>query len=45
MIYKSPIKINNSEQIFEKITNGNGVIIFGTGNYGMLVLAALKKKI
>ena len=45
MIYKSPFKIENSLETLNKIkeVSQSGVIIFGTGNFGLLVLTALKK--
>jgi len=43
MLYTSPFKVNEVEETFNKISNTSGVIIFGTGNCGALVQAALKK--
>ncbi len=44
MIYSSNLQNNNSSEILEKLSKAKELIIFGTGNYGMLVLGALKKK-
>ena len=45
MIYKSPFKIKDSLETLNNIkkSSESGVIIFGTGNFGLLVLTALKK--
>ena len=43
MLYKSPFKVENPSKIYNKLQNGSGVIVFGTGNMGNIVLAALKK--
>ena len=43
MIYKSPYKVDNVRKTFETLSNQEGVIIFGTGNCGAIVQAALKK--
>ncbi|MAI02489.1 MAG: hypothetical protein CMP40_01505 [Rickettsiales bacterium] len=43
MLYKSPFKVENTENIYSKLRNSNGVMVFGTGNLGNIVLAALKK--
>ena len=44
MIYKSPFKIKDAVENFGKIKNYKEVIIFGTGNCGSIVQAALKEK-
>ena len=44
MIYNSPFKIDNTVETLERLSKNNGVIVFGTGNYGMIVSAALNKK-
>ncbi len=44
MIYKSPFKIKDAVENFGKIKNYKEVIIFGTGNCGAIVQAALKEK-
>ena len=43
MIYKSPFRVNNVDETFSKLSRCEGVIIFGTGNCGAIVQAALKK--
>ena len=43
MIYKSPYKVNDVEKTFKTLSQVRGVIIFGTGNCGAIVQAALKK--
>jgi len=43
MIYKSPYKVDNVKKTFDTLSNQEGVIIFGTGNCGAIVQAALKK--
>ena len=43
MLYKSPFNIPDSKDNFKKIKDSNGVIVFGTGNLGNIVIAALKK--
>ena len=43
MLYKSPFKVTNVEKTYNDLKKGNGVIVFGTGNLGNIVLAALKK--
>ena len=43
MIYISPFKVDNVEETIDKLSKSVGVIVFGTGNFGLLVLAALKK--
>ena len=43
MIYNSPFKVEKANEVFEKLSKTEGVIVFGTGNCGLLVLAALKK--
>lgn len=42
MIFRSSINLPNSKEILEKLKKSNGVIIFGTGNFGSIVLAGLK---
>ena len=44
MIYKSPIKIDNAEDIRSKLLKNTGVIVFGTGNVGLIALNFLKKQ-
>ena len=43
MIYTSPFKVDNVQETFDKLRKASGVIIFGTGNCGAIVQAALKK--
>jgi len=43
MLYKSPFKIDNAEKVYKNLKNTKGVIVYGTGNLGNIVLAALKK--
>ena len=43
MIYTSPFKVDNVQETFDKLSKASGVIIFGTGNCGAIVQAALKK--
>ena len=43
MIYTSPFKVDNVEKTFTELSRHDGVIVFGTGNTGAVVLAALKK--
>ena len=43
MLYKSPFNIPDSKDNFKKIKDSKGVIVFGTGNLGNIVIAALKK--
>ena len=42
MIYSSPFKVTNVEKTFAELSQTDGVIVFGTGNTGAVVLAALK---
>jgi len=42
MNYISNIKLNNSASDFNKISNSEKIIIFGTGNFGKIVLKAIK---
>ena len=44
MVYNSPFKIDNVRETFNKLSGIAGVIVFGTGNCGILVLEALKKE-
>ena len=44
MIYNSPFKIDNVQETFDNLSKSEGVIVFGTGNCGILVLESLKKK-
>ena len=44
MIYRSPFNIKNPEKTTEQLSNEKGVIVFGTGNFGKIVLYALEKK-
>ena len=41
MNYTSNIKLNNSTSDLNKISNSEKIIIFGTGNFGKIVLKAL----
>ena len=43
MIYNSPYKVENSPEIINTLSKDKGIIIFGTGNFGQIVLSALKK--
>ena len=43
MKYLSPYKVDNVDQTFKTLSQSEGVIIFGTGNCGAIVQAALKK--
>ena len=43
MIYNSPYTVKNPENTYKKLNSYNGVIIFGTGNCGAIVLDTLKK--
>ena len=43
MIYNSPFKVEKVNEVFDQLSKTEGVIVFGTGNCGSLVLAALKK--
>jgi len=43
MLYKSPFEFQDPKIIYNKLKNTKGVILFGTGNLGNIVLAALKK--
>ena len=43
MLYKSPFKVDESVNVYDKLKNTKGVILFGTGNLGNIVLAALEK--
>ena len=43
MIYTSPFKVDNVEKTLTELSSCDGVIVFGTGNTGAVVLAALKK--
>ena len=43
MIYISPFKVNNAQEVLNKLSKTEGVIVFGTGNCGALVLSGLKK--
>jgi MoaA/NifB/PqqE/SkfB family radical SAM enzyme len=42
MIFKSSVNIPGSREVLEKLKKSDGVIIFGTGNFGSIVLAGLK---
>ncbi len=43
MIYNSPYPVKNPENTYKKLSSYKGVIIFGTGNCGAIVLDSLKK--
>ena len=43
MLYQFPGKVENAQGMHQSLRNGAGVIVFGSGNCGALVLAALKK--
>ena len=43
MIYTSPFKVEKANEVFDELSKTEGVIVFGTGNCGSLVLAALNK--
>ena len=43
MIYNSPFKVDDVEKTYAKISKVPGVVVFGTGNTGAVVVAALKK--
>ena len=43
MIYNSSIKVKNSLEIIDSLSKDKDIIIFGTGNFGQIVLTALKK--
>ena len=43
MKYLSPYKVDNVDQTFKTLSQSEGVIIFGTGNCGAIVQAAVKK--
>jgi len=43
MIYISPFKVSDAQKVYNKLYESNGVIVFGTGNTGAVVLGALKK--
>jgi len=43
MIYVSPFKLNDAEKTLTELSHYDGVIVFGTGNTGIVVLSALKK--
>ena len=43
MLYKSPFKVDKAKETLSEISKYDGVIIFGTGNCGNIVIAALKK--
>ena len=42
MIYNSPYPVENPEKTLNELKNKKGVIIFGTGNCGLITLTALK---
>jgi len=42
MKYISEIKLNNSRQDYQKILDAKKIIIFGTGNFGKIVLKSLE---
>ncbi len=44
MIYKSPIKIHSVEKTKNELSKSSGVIVFGTGNVGLIVLNSLKNQ-
>jgi len=44
MIYKSPIKIDNVEETRNELSKSAGVIVFGTGNVGLIALNSLKNQ-
>ena len=43
MLYQFSENIEGVEETFKSLQKENGVIVFGTGNCGALVIAALKK--
>ena len=43
MIYNSPYKVKNASETIDALRQDKEIIIFGTGNFGQIVLAALKK--
>ena len=43
MIYISPFKVSDAQKVYNKLYESNGVIVFGTGNTGAVILGALKK--
>ena len=44
MFYKSPYPISDVKETFDKISKFGKAIVFGTGNCGAIVQAALKEK-
>ena len=42
MLYTSPYKTDDPQKIYDQLYKSKGVIIFGTGNCGAIVLQALK---
>ena len=43
MVYNCKVKVSNSRETLNKMSQSPGVIVFGTGNFGIIVLNALKK--
>ena len=43
MIYNSPFKVKNASETINALRKDKEIIIFGTGNFGQIVLSALKK--
>ncbi len=43
MLYKSQTQLKNFSKDFETIKKSQKIIVFGTGNFGLIVLSALKK--
>ena len=44
ILYKSPFTLSDAKENLIKVKNAKNVIIFGTGNLGKIVIAALKKE-
>lgn len=43
MLYESPFEVKNVDETYSELAKSRGVIVFGTGNCGNIVIAALKK--
>ena len=42
MIFETNIKINNSDKKLQELKKDNSVIVFGTGNFGKIILYGLQ---
>ena len=40
MLYESPFEVKNVDETYSELAKSRGVIVFGTGNCGNIVIAA-----